>query len=196
MKYLGLLLASAMLALVSCEKPPQPEIDAAAMAFQASAKDPDVITYAPDSLRAAQEKRDTLQAELDAQAKRGVLMRRYDAAKTLAAEAKAMAEQAATDAARAKLQSRTDAEALIAGFAAAIPAFEGKVWAARRVRGVKLDPDILSMAEATRTALADAQNDLASGAFAAAKAKALTIQEKLADGESRINEAIMVAKGR
>ncbi len=196
MKRRGLLLAFAVLLLGACEKPPQTEIDAAAKAYESSATNPDVITYAPDSLRDAQAKLAALRAEIDAQGKKGGLSRRYETAKTLAAEARAAAESAEMAAVASKEQARIDATVLLAGFADSISAFESKLWSARRVRGIKLEADILTLAQSARTAVADADRDLATGLYAAAKAKALTIQKQLADGEARVSKAVRLARGR
>ncbi len=196
MRHLCALISAAVVLLCSCEKAPQAEIDAAIIAYDASSKNADVVTYAPDSLRIAQEKLSVLKAELDVQGKKGSFMRHYETAKTLAGDAKQAAENATRDAARAKEQARTDATALLEEFIASIPAFESKVWAARRVRGIKLDPDIAFLAAAARNAAADARKDLDTGSFAAAKAKAFTVRENLADGEARIAEAVRLAKGR
>jgi hypothetical protein len=195
MKYIGPFLVATVILLTACEKPPQAEIDAAMKAFDNSAKNPDVITYAPDSLRAAQEKLADLQAKLDAQGKKYALARRYETARSLAVEAKAAAEKALTDANRTKELARADAMTLIDGFPAAIAEFERNLWVAKRVRGIRLDPDILTLSDDTRAAAVDAEKDIASGAYAAAKAKAITIQQRLTEGESTITEAVRIAKG-
>jgi len=196
MRCRGLLIAFAALLLGACEKPPQAEIDAAAKAYENSATNPDVITYAPDSLRDAQAKLAALRAEVDAQEKKGGLSRRYETAKTMAGEARTAAESAETEAVRSKEQARTDATILLAGFADSISAFESKVWSAKRIRGIKIEADILTLAQSARTAVADADRDLAAGLYAAAKAKALTIQKQLADGEARVSKAVRLARGR
>ncbi|MCX7040076.1 MAG: hypothetical protein NT005_13200, partial [Spirochaetes bacterium] len=94
-------LSVALLAL-SCAKPPQAEIDAARAALETAARSADVVTYALDSLRAAQETMGVLQAELAAQAKRSPLGRGYEKAKQLAEAALADAKAAVADAAAAK----------------------------------------------------------------------------------------------
>jgi hypothetical protein len=196
MRRRALLIAFAALLLGACEKPPQTEIDAAAKAYENSATNPDVITYAPDSLRNAQAKLAALRAEVDAQDKKGGLSRRYETAKTMAAEAKTAAESAEMEAVRSKGQAKTDATILLAGFADSISAFENKLWSAKRIRGIKLEADILTLAQSARAAVADADRDLAAGLYAAAKAKALTIQKQLADGEARVSKAVRLARGR
>lgn len=186
----------AAIALGACEKPPQVEMEAAAKAYENSATNPDVVTYAPDSLRDAQAKMAALRAEVDAQEKKGTLSRRYETARTLALEAKTGAEAALADAVRSKEQAKNDATVLLEGFAESISAFEKKVWSARRIRGVKLDTDIVGLAQSARIAVEDAGRDLAAGLYAAAKAKALTLQKRLADGEARVSEAVRLIRGR
>jgi hypothetical protein len=195
-KYRGLLLAAAALCFTACEKPPQADIDSAAKAYQTSATNPDVVTYAPDSLRDAQAALAALRAEVEAQEKKGGVSRRYKAVIVLAADAQKAAETAVSDAFKAKEQAKLDATALLEGFAASIDQLESKVWAAKRIRGIRLDPDLSTLAQSSRTALEDAEKDLAAGSYAAAKAKALTIQEKLASGEARVSEAVRLARGR
>ena len=57
MKIARLFAVAALLALLgACAHPPQAEIDAARAALDAASRNADVITYAPDSLRRAQEK--------------------------------------------------------------------------------------------------------------------------------------------
>jgi len=194
MKIRGLLLAFAALALWACEKPPQTDIDSAAKAYETSASDPDVTTYAPDRLRDAQSKLAALRAEVEAQGKKGSLSRRYEKTLTLAAEAKAAAEAAVAEARQAKERVKTDADTLLQGFESSISHFESKLWSAKRVRGIKLDEDLLTLAYDSRTAVADALKDFEAGSYAAAKAKAITIQERLAEGESRVAEAVRLIK--
>jgi hypothetical protein len=194
MKIRGLLLALAAIALAACEKPPQVDIDSAAKAYESSASDPDVVMYAPDLLRDAQIKLAALRAEVDAQEKKGSMGRRYEKTVALAVEARAAAEAAVAEAKKAKEQVRADADALLQGFEAAISQYESKLWSAKRVRGIKLDEYLLTLAQVSRTAVTDALKDFEAGSYAAAKAKALTIQERLADGESRVSEAVRLIK--
>ena len=196
MKRAGILLAVATIALCSCQKPPQEAINASRAAYEKAAGNPDTLTYAPDSLRAAQEKLDVLSAELDMQSKKGSLLRNYDGTTRLAQEAQSASNKAVSDAILAKEQARAEAEALFTTLDESIPVFETKAWAAKRVRGIKLDQDIPTLAQDARTAIEDARTDFDAGSFAAAKAKALTIQERLKDGEARINEATRLAKKR
>src|SRR5271157_1710924 len=160
-------------ALVSCVQPPQAEIDAARAALDSASRNPDVVTYAPDTLRLAQERMNALTAEVGSQEKRSPFSRSYDAAAAMARETAALAARAGTEAVATKQQVATDAAGLVEEITAAIPGFESKVWAAKRVPRIKLDviAPLQLVPDQARTAVDDARKDIASGAFAAAKAR-------------------------
>lgn len=122
MKYLRVVLTVAVaLGLASCAKPPQAEIDAARLAVKTAAENVDILTYAPDSLRAAQEKMDALDNELASQQKRSPLSRSYDAVRSLAQEAVTDAQRARADADTSKQQVAKDAASLIEKVGTEIP---------------------------------------------------------------------------
>ncbi len=199
MHYLRVLgICAVALAIGACAKIPQAEIDAARSAVAAAIADNDVLTYAPDSLRAAQEKLSSLDAELAAQQKKSPVSRAYDRSVALAKEAVTAAHVAQSDAQVNKQQAARDAAALIEKIRAAIPEFEMKVWAARRVKGIKLDAitSLSLLVDEARLALNDARKDLDSGSFAAARAKAMAIQDWLAQGVETITEQTRIAKSR
>jgi hypothetical protein len=187
-----------LLCMASCAKPPQAEIDAAKAAMDAAAKTPDVVTYAPDSLRVAQEKTAALDAEISTQAKRTVLSRNYDMTKALAVEAADDARKAAADAAVTKEQVARDASSLVEEVTTAIPLFESKVWTARRVPRIKMDfiAPLTLLPALARATLVDAQKDISGGAFATAKAKLMAVKDQLASSEETITEQTRIARSR
>jgi hypothetical protein len=199
MRYMRpLVFFATLLCIASCAKPPQAEIDASKAAMDAAAKNPDVVTYAPDSLRVAQEKMAALDAEISVQAKRTVLSRNYDLTKALAVEAAEDARKATADAVAAKEQVARDASSLVEEVTTAIPLFESKVWAARRVPRIKMDfitPLVLLPSQA-RAAVADAQKDISGGAFATAKAKLMAVKDQLSSSEETITEQTRIARSR
>jgi hypothetical protein len=152
--------------LAACAHPPQAEIDAAREALDAASRNPDVITYAPDALRRAQEKTAALDGEIALQGKRSRLSRSYDAAAELAKEALDLSARAEGEAVAAKQQVAQDAAGLVETVTAAIPAIESKVWAAKRVPRIKLDiiAPLQLIPEQARAAVDDARKDIASGA--------------------------------
>ena len=175
-----------VLVVGACAKPPQADIDAARAAVAAAGKNADVVAYAPDTLKAAQDKLAQMETELTA--------KHYDKVKALALDAKATAGTAANDAARGKEKAQADATALIAALKQALPEAAKKVAAARRVRGIKLDFAALNrlLGEA-QVAVADADKDLADGNFASALQKAVAVQTQLSDGEKTIADAVQAA---
>jgi hypothetical protein len=197
MKIARLCAAAAFLSvLAACAHPPQAEIDAARAALVSAARDSDVVTYAPDALRRAQEKLDALDAELALQLKRSALTRSYDSAAAMAKETADLAVRAGTDAIAAKQQVAADAAALLDEITAALPGFERKVWAARVVPRIKMDliKPLQLVPDQARTALDDARRDIAAGAFAAAKARLMTARDQLSSSEETITEQTRIAR--
>jgi hypothetical protein len=191
----SIIVLAAVLCIASCAHPPQAEIDAAQAALDAAAKNADVVTYAPDSLRVAQEKMAELGAEIAAQARRSALSRTYDTATSLALEAGADARRAIADAAAAKRQVARDASALVEEVSAGIPQFESKVWAAKRVPRIRLDVinPMGLIPQQARTTIEDANRDIAAGSYAAAKAKLMAVKDKLSNCQETILEQTRIA---
>lgn len=192
--------AAVLLCLVllsaSCAQPPQEQISAAQEALAAAMRSADVVTYAPDSLRSAQESMSLLDEELAAQGRRSGLTRSYDLARELADRVLAGGQAAVVDAAAAKTQVREATSPLIAAAGETAAEVEKRLWAARRVRGVKAD-FLAAGAEAisrVRAMLADAQKDFDEGSFAAANAKAKAAGSTLEGLDEKISEAVRLAR--
>ena len=85
MRYLKVLIPVVLIAaLGACAKPPQADIDAAKAAVATASQNPDIVAYAADTLKTAQDKLAQMQTELDA--------KHYDKVKSLAMDAKSAAE--------------------------------------------------------------------------------------------------------
>ena len=194
----SLIVPAVLLLAVSCAKPPQAEIDAAHAALETASMSADVVTYAPDSLRDAQEKGAELDAELAAQARRSAISRTYDRTKTLAASCGETARKAVADAATAKAQVALDASALVEELTTAIPTVETKVWAARRVPRIRQEVigPLAQVPDAARRTLEEANRDIGAGSFAAARAKLLAVKDRLASCEETIAEQTRIARIR
>ena len=188
MRYLKVLIPVVLVAaVVACAKPPQADIDAANAAVAAAAQNADVVAYAADTLKTAQDKLAQMQTELDA--------KHYDKVKSLALEAKAAAETAANDAATGKEKAQADATTLIESLKKALPDAQQKLAAARKNRKLKLDfAAFAKQLQDAKVAFAGAQKDLDAGNFAAALQTATTIQSQLADGEKMIADALAALK--
>lgn len=195
-KMCSILACAALLCLASCANPPQAEIDAAKTALDTASRSSDVVTYAPDALRAAQEKMTMLETEIAAQAKRSALSRNYDTAKSLALEAADLARRASEEAVTDKQQVAQDATALVDEVTAAIPVFESKVWAAKRVPRIKMDiiTPLQLVPDQARAAVEDARKDIAAQAYATAKAKLMAVKDQLAEDGETITEQTRIAR--
>jgi len=180
-----------MIALVvaACAKPPQADIDAARAAVATAAKNPDIVAYAPDALKSAQDKLAQMESELTA--------KHYDKVKALALDAKSTAATAESDAATNKAKAQADATALIEALKKALPDAAKKLADARRVRGIRLDFAALDkqLADA-RVAVADADTDLSGGNYASALQKANAVQDQLTAAEKAVSDAIQAASSR
>ncbi len=178
-----------VLAVAACAKPPQADIDAARAAVANAAKNADVVAYAPDTLKSAQDKLAQMDTELAA--------KHYDKVKTIALDARATAETALNDAARNKEKAQADAATLIDALKKALPDAGRKLAAAKRVRGVKLNfAGLTAGLAAAKTSLANADRDLAAGDFASALQKANAVQATVNDTERAASDAVQAATSR
>ncbi len=184
MKYAKVLLPIALALIVgACAKPPQADIDAARTAVAGAAKNADIVAYAPDTLKSAQDKLAQMETELTA--------KHYDKVKALALDATATAGTAANDAAKGKEKAQADATALIAALKQALPDASKKLAAAKKVKGIKLDfAGLTKQLADAQAALADADNDLANGNFASALQKATAVQAQLSEGGKMVADAV------
>jgi len=188
----------ALSGIVACATPPQAEIDAAKAAFDAAARSTDVVTYAPDALRAAQEKMAQLDDEIAAQAKHSALSRSYDEVKRIAAEESQLARAAVGVAVTAKQRVATDSAALVDELTGSLPIFQSKVWAAKRVPRIKMDiiNPLQAAPDQIRAGILDAQKDIDAGVYATAKAKLMALKDTMSADEETITEQTRIARGR
>ena len=126
--------------VAGCAGPPTTDVDAARAAVDKAAAD-GASQLAPDALKAAQDARAALDAELKTQ--EGKWVKSYDKAKELAAAAKAAGDTAATDAAAARMKAeavaakvKADAEARAKAKASAIRV-GGKVKPPTKIKDVR-----------------------------------------------------------
>jgi hypothetical protein len=175
--------ALTILVLIACAKPPQAEIDAAKAAVAKAAQNADVVTYAPDSLKAARDALDKMQSALDA--------KQYDKTKAAAVEAVAAATKAEEDARANKEAVKTEASALIEAVKKALVDTDKTIQSAKKARGLKLDFKALDKDIADgKKSIADAAMDFESGSFLTARDKAKAVQTKLADDEKLVSDAV------
>jgi hypothetical protein len=164
-----------------CAKPPRAEMESAALAVARAENDADAVLYAGNSLIRARDALDRMNVEANS--------RRYDAAKTYAAEATAAADKALADGRAGAIRARDEAAALLAGLAPVIIETEQGIRSARRA---DLDLDFAALDRDFQTAR---QN--ASGAEAALLENqyqdALEMGRGAQAGLSDINQQLSVA---
>ncbi len=126
--------------VAGCAGPPAADVDAARAAVDKAVAD-GASQYAPDALKAAQDARAALDAELKTQ--EGKWFKSYDKAKELAAAAKTAGDKAATDATAARVKAeaaaareKADAEARAKARASAIRV-GGKVKPPTKIKDVR-----------------------------------------------------------
>lgn len=182
-RFLRIIPALLILALAACAKPPQAEIDAAKTAVAKAAGNPDVVTYAPDSLKRAQDALAQMQAELAA--------KHYDKVKALATEAVAAADQAEADAVTNKDRMKAEASSLIDTVRKMAADTEKTVASAKKIRRVRLDFAAIGrdIADAKK-AIADAEDEFKNGNFLTARDKAAAVQATLADRQKMVSDAV------
>ena len=137
-RYCPIVLGVAMI-VSGCGSPPAAEVDAAKASVDKAAADPGA-QYAAESVKAAQDARAALDAELKVQD--GKLMKSYDRTKELAAAAKVAGDKAAADAAAGKEQAdavvkrKADAAATRAKMRASAVRPGGRIMPPKKIKNV------------------------------------------------------------
>jgi hypothetical protein len=179
-------LACILLILVSgCAKPPVAEMDSAREAVMRAENDRDAVVYGGGSLARA---RDSLRRmEVEANSKR------YDAAKTLAAEAIAAAEKAIADGKTGAVRAREEAAALLSGLKPAIEETEQGINAARTAAMdldyTELDQELTGARRDTQ----DAENAMADSEYQNALDKGRKARAALSDINYKLTNAVTAA---
>jgi hypothetical protein len=174
------------LILASCERPPEDEMNAAQDAVTRAENDANAVTYAGNTLIRARDALSRMQAEADS--------KRYDAAKSFAAEAISAAEKAIEDGRTGAARAREEALNLVNGLRTPLAETSASLGAAREVPNIDLDFDALSseMAQA-REDYDDARQSLAEEDYRDTVAKCLKVRSLLADINGRRTEAAQAA---
>ena len=114
----------------ACAKPPKAEMDKAIEAVTRAENDADAVLYGGSSLARAKDAVKRMQSEADS--------KRYDAAKTYAAEASAAADKAIADGRAGAARARDEAISLVAGLPSSIAETEQGIKSAKAA-GLPLD---------------------------------------------------------
>ncbi len=133
----------------------------------------DTDRYAPNSLRAAEDAKEQLDAELKVQEDRFVLFRSYREATELAAAAKAASEKAVADAEVGKEHKKNEAEAAIAEAKTMVAAARTALDSAPKGKGTQADlPAMRADLEAATSVISEAESVFNAEKYIDAKAKA------------------------
>ena len=166
------LLVLAIGVATGCAKVPTEEIAAADQAMQAAIVS-EAEVYAPAAWTTAQDARAQLDTELKAQEESFALTRSYEHAKTLAADVKSAAEQAAADAETTKETVRVEVAGLIEEAKASLDDARAMLANAPQGKGTAADLAALEAdARSTEDYLAEADREYQAGNYMEARAKA------------------------
>jgi len=175
------LCVTASLSFFGCASAPTAEINATKAAVTAAQTD-DIRTYAPDSLKTAEDTLAQATGEVQTQDGKSGLSRDYKTASELLKQAKDAAAKAQADALTNKAKTKADAEALIAGLATQLADAKKALATAPKGKDTKAELEAL-------------QNDLKSADEAAAAAATAISQEKFMDALGQAKTAKAKADG-
>jgi hypothetical protein len=174
--------------MVGCSKPPQDSINGATASLEAAR--PLASDYAPDSLRAADDAKAALDAELKAQEAKFALFRSYKKTDELVNDLKAKADKAAADGNAGKEQAKNDATAAINEATTAVTDAKAALDKAPRGKGTQADLEAMkSDLAAAESTINDANTAMASENYKDAKAKADAAKASAASVVSQIQAA-------
>jgi len=182
-KYLFFIL---IVIISGCEQPPLAEMDSAREAVFRAENDADAVQYAAGTLARAQDALRRMQIEADA--------KRYDSARTLAAEAASAAEKAVNDGRAASQRAGVDSAALVNGLRSEIDETTSNVSAARYAQ-MDLDYESLDSRIVNAHNAADkAEADQAAGRYQDAANGAREVRSDLANMNQIVANAAPIRK--
>jgi hypothetical protein len=184
------MLAAAILGIVlisgGCAKPPTEEMNNAVAAVTRAENDADAVTYAGSVLIRARESLTRMQAEADS--------KRYDAAKSYAAEAITAADKAVADGRAGAARAREEAAGLIAALKPAVSETGEAIRVAKAARNLNLDfAGIDRDFEAARHTADQAEISLAENNYQDALDKGRSARAELSDINARLSVAATAA---
>ncbi len=190
-KIIGALLpVLGLIALLSgCSSAPKEEINATTDALK-SIEIPDVNTYAPESLKAAQDEMNKALTAVKTQDEKFALTRDYKDSVALLKSTRDLVEKAQSEALANKAQAKTDAETVIAELPVMLQ--EASALLAKAPKGKDTKADLEAMQNDLKLAeesAAEANNAMTSENYLDALAKANTAKEKTLSIIEQVNAA-------
>jgi hypothetical protein len=166
----------------ACAKPPTEEINNAEAAVARAENDADAVTYAGSTLSRAKDALARMQTE--------VKSKRYDAAKTYAAEAISAADKALADGRSGAAHAREEAAALIDSLKPAIDETEQSINSAKAKGNVQLDFNAVAHDfDAARRSADQASISFAGNNYQDALDKGRSARAGLSDINTRLSSA-------
>lgn len=182
-------IALLLVSVNGCAKPPQADIDSAKASIDA-ARSAEAGTYAPNSLRSAEDAQAQLDAELKAQEDKFSLFRSYKHAQELAANVKSAGDKAVADAKAGKEQKKNEAETAISEAKTQLEEAKTDLASAPTGKGTQADIAALKAdLDGVATAIADAEGSFNGEKYVDAKAKAEGAKQTIQNVKSAIEQA-------
>ncbi len=179
-----------------CSQPPSEAVNAAKAALEA-AREAEGGDYAPESLGAAEDALNQLEAEIATQGEKFALLRSYAKAEELAASAQTAAEKATRDAAAGKEAARLKATETMESVRASLEEVNGLLAKAPRGKGTRAEIDAMKAdVAAVESGFEDFDAAMAGEHYLEAQAKAEAAQETLDRVKAEVQGAIDARKGR
>jgi hypothetical protein len=183
--FIALILGTTLLA-GGCAKPPTEEMEAATAAVTRAENDSDAVTYAGNTLARARESLNRMQTEADS--------KRYDAAKSYAAEAIAAADKAVADGRSGAARAREEAASLVASVQAGVTETGTAIRAAQTSGKVGLDFSAINRDfETVRRTVDQAEVSLAGNRYQDALDKGRNARAGLSDINQKLSAAATAA---
>ena len=175
-----------LLFFIGCEQPPSAEMESAMEAVFRAENDADAVFYAAGTLSRARSAIGHMQLEADS--------KRYDAARTYAAEAIAAAEKAIIDGRAGAQRAASESSALVSGLRQEIDQTSSNVSGARySLMDLNYDDLDRRIINAHNTA-DQAEFDHAAGSYQSAIDKAEAVRSDLANINQAVASAVVIKK--
>jgi hypothetical protein len=175
-----------LILVLGCAKPPIAEMESAKNAVTMAGNNPDVIKYGGSSLERARIALQQMYAEFDS--------KRYDAARTHAAEAIKAAEKAVADGKTGAVRAKDEASSLLSALKPEIEDTSRNISSARynlkNLDYAELDRDLMSVYTQTD----QAEGDYAEGRYQDSIDKAMNVRSNLAGINLKVSNAITRSK--
>lgn len=186
-----------LFALAGCAEQPVNDITAAEQALQL-AREAGANQYAANEFREAEEALQKAQEEIQLQGKKFALLRNYDNATNLLAQAKTTAEKAKTEAEANRIKAKSEAEAAIATAKTSLEQATMILAQAPSGKGTQADLQALrSDLQAAEAMFNELESGMQQEDYLGVKAKAQSVQDMASKVHDQVSQAMSkVGKGK